>query len=66
MSEWIINWQEIILLSSSPNPNFRRFHNLQITHLFIYFIISMIVPGGALGYFWADMCRPGLQIGTPF
>ena len=22
--------------------------------------------GGALGYFWVGMCRPGLQIGTPF
>ena len=24
------------------------------------------VPGGALGYFLVGMCRPGLQIGTPF
>ena len=23
-------------------------------------------PGGALGYFWVGMCRPVLQIGTPF
>ena len=22
--------------------------------------------GGALGFFWVGMCRPGLQIGTPF
>ena len=22
--------------------------------------------GGALEYFWVGMCRPGLQIGTPF
>ena len=22
--------------------------------------------GGALGYFWVGVCRPGLQIGTPF
>ena len=22
--------------------------------------------GGHLGTFWAGMCRPGLQIGTPF
>ena len=22
--------------------------------------------GGHLGIFWVDMCRPGLQIGTPF
>ena len=22
--------------------------------------------GGHLGIFWMDMCRPGLQIGTPF
>ena len=22
--------------------------------------------GGHLGIFWAGMCRPGLQIGTPF
>ena len=22
--------------------------------------------GGELGIFWAGMCRPGLQIGTPF
>ena len=23
-------------------------------------------PGGHLGIFWVGMCRPGLQIGTPF
>ena len=23
-------------------------------------------PGEALKYFWVGMCRPGLQIGTPF
>ena len=25
-----------------------------------------VAGGGALGYFWVGMCRPGLQIGTPF
>ena len=25
-----------------------------------------IHPGGHLGIFWVGMCRPGLQIGTPF
>ena len=24
------------------------------------------IPGGYLGIFWVGMCRPGLQIGTPF
>ena len=24
------------------------------------------LPGGHLGTFWVGMCRPGLQIGTPF
>ena len=24
------------------------------------------IPGGHLGIFWVGMCRPGLQIGTPF
>ena len=23
-------------------------------------------PGGHLGIFWVGMCRPGLQISTPF
>ena len=28
--------------------------------------LILIPGGGALGIFWVVMCRPGLQIGTPF
>ena len=31
-----------------------------------WIIRNVVSPGGALGYFWVGMCRPGLQIGTPF
>ena len=34
----------------------------------IAFLIYFLAPGGGghLGIFWVGMCRPGLQIGTPF
>ena len=28
--------------------------------------LYIVGPGGHLGTFWVGMCRPGLQIGTPF
>ena len=28
--------------------------------------LALIAGGGTLGYFLGGMCRPGLQIGTPF
>ena len=27
---------------------------------------TVYARGGHLGVFWVGMCRPGLQIGTPF
>ena len=29
-------------------------------------VLGGLGPGGHLGIFWVVMCRPGLQIGTPF
>ena len=32
-----------------------------------YFTERVLRPGGGhMGIFWVGMCRPGLQIGTPF
>ena len=50
------------------------FYNfLSYLSFFLYFFINnlksfVIHPGGGghLGIFWVGMCRPGLQIGTPF
>ena len=35
----------------------------KMSHKSLYFVLG---GGGHLGIFWAGMCRPGLQIGTPF
>ena len=29
-------------------------------------LVYSLPRGGHLGIFWVGMCRPGLQIGTPF
>ena len=38
------------------------------TRVYVFRTTSITISsgGGALGYFWVGMCRPGLQIGTLF
>ena len=42
--------------------------NGRITSLQITVLVNCRIPpgGGHLSIFWVGMCRPGLQIGTPF
>ena len=52
------------IVSAEQTEKSGRITSLQITVL----VNCRISPGGGghLGIFWVGMCRPGLQIGTPF
>ena len=53
------------IVSAEQTEKNGRITSLQITVLVNY----RIPPGGGgehLSIFWVGMCRPGLQIGTPF
>ena len=36
------------------------------TNMIVTFTKRVQIPGGQLGIFGVGVCRPGLQIGTPF
>ena len=44
-------------------PMVNTYSNFNTSH---YKSSSVSSPGGHLGIFWVGMCRPGLQISTPF
>ena len=40
---------------------------LKFCFIFVFYLPMYCARGGGhLGIFWVGMCRPGLQIGTPF
>ena len=65
VSVYIVPEAHVWFLSGNSQRETRELRSLYVTEK-VQRALEARGGGGALGYFLVGMCRPGLQIGTPF